>query len=70
MISSRPRAAALVLVMLYLSVAASGCVTEEPKPDISLDQAALTNTQLGLEYMRQGDLRSAQEKIDQYRADD
>jgi len=64
MIANRSRAAALLLVMVSLAVATSGCVTEEPKPDVSLDQAALTNTQLGLEYMRQGDLRSAQEKIE------
>ena len=42
-----------------------GCVTEDPgaRQEGSIDDAALLNAQLGIEYMRQGNLKAGQEKI-------
>jgi type IV pilus assembly protein PilF len=52
------------LLMLIAIASLAACVTEDPdRQEVSMDDAALLNAQLGIEYMRQGNLKAGQEKI-------
>lgn len=51
-----PAALALVLV--------SGCASNPPDSKVSSDDAARFNVQLGMNYMRRGDLEEAREKLE------
>ncbi|MGW8368948.1 MAG: type IV pilus biogenesis/stability protein PilW, partial [Gammaproteobacteria bacterium] len=54
------------LIVFALMLTLVGCIatTDNPKPNkASDDDAALYNTQLGVQYMRQGKLERAMEKF-------
>lgn len=55
------------LAMLVLALTSSGCVTTEEVPlpgsEPNLEEAARLNTQLGIDYMRKGQLDLALEKL-------
>jgi len=60
-----------ILTALALSVLLSGCVTTtqvDPTPKKEPEEAAQINVQLGAEYLRQGKLELAQQKLEELRA--
>ncbi len=66
-IAWRPAVAAAALALLV-----TGCVTSSSKPPLptSKKEAAKYNMQLGISYLRQGDLGTAQAKLERALADD
>lgn len=54
-----------------LSLALAGCVSSGPRPTAdSRKEAAQYNMQLGISYLRQGDMKAAQAKLEKAIADD
>ena len=60
--SAPPRRRALVAAVLLAALA--GCSSGAPKRPDKLDDAAVYNTQLGINYMHQNELAVAKDKLD------
>jgi len=64
-VTSGAGVAALILTPMLLALALGGCVSSGPSvTDKQKNDAATYNTQLGIAYLRQGDINSAKDKLD------
>jgi type IV pilus assembly protein PilF len=60
-----------IVPVMALALVAAGCVsTSDSRPQADKKEAAQYNMQLGISYLRQGDLKTAQAKLEKAIADD